>query len=439
MVWTSPVLVILKDANSEENPLQRSITLYEEGIIASIHAAGIAFGPLILSKGADFIGRKWFLISIGLAEFFSFVILAIGIHIYMYYFARIIQGICIGCSITVLPLFIAEISESFNRGKLVTINSIFVSLGNVYAYTMSSIFRLKCYTLMCSVPALISAFLLIITIPESPIYLIMKNKRKQGKQALMKFRNIDFEEAENVVSEITEMISSIPVGENIFVFLKNRGFRRSLIISNGLFVFMQFSGIVAILEYLHMIFFIAEIPFSKNISSIVVGLTQSFSVLIATSLIEKLGRKRLQLLAATVVVISLFLVGIYFQLKTFRYNIQCISWLPVICVIIFIVGYGTGLGPVSYVLLSEIFPPKFKLTAASISMLTAAVAAFFVLFGFPLVRDFMGIQWCFWFFSTATLLNIIFIHFYVIETKNKSFLEIQTLLEKKIDYRKPSY
>lgn len=341
-----------------------------------------------------------------------------------------------GCTLIILPIFIAEISEKHNRGKLVTLNNVFICLGNVYGYGLDSVFQMKWFTLMCSAPALICVLLFATTVPESPIHLTMKNKRAQAQQAFMKFRNLTAEEAEQVVLQTAEMIDQMPTAKNMFALLKNRGFRRSMVISNAIFMFIHFSGIFAILEYLHIIFAISEVPVSKNLLSVVVSLVQTFSVLLGAFFVDKLGRKRLHLLSASVVSASLFTIGFYFKIKAFL-TIN-ISWLVVIAIILFIVGYGAGLGPFCFVVISEIFPQEIKIRAATIPLITTSLTSFVVLFGFPLVRDSIGIAWCFWIFGIATSLSMIFTHIYVIETKNKSFLEIQSLLEKKINYRKPN-
>lgn len=437
IVWTSPILLEFKNENSTENPLGRAITSYEEGLIASIHSVGGTIGPILLTRMADIVGRKWFIISIAIAEVCAFIILSIAMHIYMYYLARLLLGICIGCSVIVLPIFIAEISDSGNRGKLVTVNNVFVCLGNVYGYSLDLLFPVKWFTLFCSVPAVICVLLFVTTLPESPIYLVIKNRTPLATQALMKFRNYSVQEAEQVVSQTKKMIHEMPKAKNMLFLLKNRGFRKSLMISNVIFILVQFTGIFAILEYLQTIFALTDIPFPEKMLGVVLSIVQTLSVLLGSALIEKLGRKRLQLLSGSVAVISLFTIGLYFKIKTF-YN-QDYWWLIVVGVLTFIVSYGAGMGPVCFVIMTEIFPPYVKMRAASITQITTSLSGFAVLFGFPLVRDSLGIEWCFWIFAITTSVNMIFTHFYVIETKNKSFLEIQSLLEKKINYRNPNY
>lgn len=118
-VWTSSALPKLK-FNSEENPLGKPLTLHEEALITSLHFLGAGIGGLILSRLADTIGRKSTLIIISIFELFSLITLALAHNIKYYYVTRLIQGLCVGVSVTVMPVFISEISEDHNRGKFGT-------------------------------------------------------------------------------------------------------------------------------------------------------------------------------------------------------------------------------------------------------------------------------------------------------------------------------
>lgn len=433
-MWSSPTLPILKAADTDNNPLGAPITLHQEALIASLHSLGISIGGLFLSRLADFLGRKWTLIFISILELSSLMVLAFAHNVQYYYVTRLTQGSCLGASATVLPLFISEITEDHNRGKFGTLSTFFICFGNIYGFTMGSFFNVKIFTLFCCAPLLVSIPLFIIFIPESPIYLVSKGNKDEAKRHFMKYRNIGSSEADNVVKNTEYMIFQPRRSQKgPFACVEGSVILKAFCISILLFVLQQLSGIFAVMAYLKQIFSSAHIPLSENASSILISFIQLLAILISTSLIERLGRKFLLLTSSATVTISLLFLGMYFQLQIANFSyLHYISWLPLISLITFILGYGFGLGPVCFIIMSEVFPQDFKGKAASVSLFSSGISSFAVVYAFPIVRDLLGIAWCFWILAICSLLGIIFIYVLVPETKGKSFLEIQILLEKKL-------
>lgn len=421
----------MKEVDNEENPFEEPITLYEEALVTSLYSLGIAIGPVIFNRLADVMGRKWFLISISTIEFSCFMLLAFARNICYFYAARLIQGMGAGSGVTVLTLFITEIADNNNRGKCGTLSNVFQSIGNTYGYIIS-IFQMRMFTLLCTLPFLMSIPLFIVFIPESPIYLVQKGKRDDARNAIRKFRNIDFTEAGKVLVETENLITETSQSDKgLLTLLKKPGFRKALVISNGLFVFLQLTGLFAVLGYLHNIFSLANVPISQDTSSIFISAIQTVSNFMSTIFIEKLGRKLLLMFSSLTIALSLLLLGTYFQLKSGEFlYIDRIAWLPIVSISILVIGYGIGLGPVTFVLMSELFSPDFKTRASSVALFSSGVASFAVVYTFPVVRDLLGISWCFWILQILTLLGLLFIYLMVEETKGKSFLEIQQMLHK---------
>lgn len=268
-----------------------------------------------------------------------------------------------------LPLFIGELAEDYNRGRLVTVMSIFITLGNIYGFLMSSFFEPRAFALICVVLLLVNIILLILFVPDSPIYLAVKRRKEEAIISLMKLRNTSEVEAEKMLSEIEYTIMNSPSYEKSSHVYQVFKIKNTLFISCGLFPIQHFSGAFAIIGYLQSILSSAHLPLSDNVCSIAVGLCELIPLVIGTVFIEKLGRKVLLMFSSGMVILSLFILGTYFHFSATKfYDMSPISWLPIVSIMIFIMGYGIGIGPTTYVLLSEIFPVELKSTASSISV-----------------------------------------------------------------------
>lgn len=428
-IWTAPAIPQLKMPSGDENPLHRAINLHEEALIGSLYFVGVCIGP-ITSILADLLGRKWSLIITSIIELVTFLILAFAQNIYFFYFTRMVQGICLGFSLTVIPIFIGEITRDENRGKFTTFTSIFMILGDIYGYCLGSIFSIKYFTVLYAVPLVIAIPLLIFFVPESPIYLIITKKYSLGKRAFKKFHLISTTQAEEMVAQTELMVTEFrSTKTGIMGFLKERTIRKALLLGIGLSIIREANGLMVILSYFHTIFPEGEIPLSTNITSILMSIFQLIAVVVSTNFIDRFGRKILLLTSTGVVAFSLLCLGLYFQFPKYVK-----SWVPIASVIIFILGYGLGLGPVFFTILSEIFPPAFKTKSATTSVIITGVSCFTLTYTFPYLKYFLGLSYYFWIYLLVTLLGMAFIYFLVPETNGKTLLDIQNILNNKNSY-----
>lgn len=429
-VWTAPTLETLKIDDANMNPLGHPITVYEESLIASLHSLGLAIGAPLFGKLSDIFGRKKTLLCSALLELIGFIILAFSNHVFYYYFSRSVQGLCLAFTTAILPVYLAEIAEDSNRGIFCTFVSLFSTLGNVYAFGIATFFEIKMFTLFCGLPIVLNIILFTLFVPESPFYLVMKQKTIEAKESFSKFHNLCPEEVEIVLKEIQCQTQQTNLKNEPFSLANLLKIRKPLCICCGIFIFQQFSGLFAVLGYFGSILSLAKLPISGSVLSICVASIQLIPGIISSMLIEKLGRRILLLLSSLMIVVSLFLLGLYFFLESSNFtNLSQLTWLPITAMIIFIIGFGIGLGPISFVLIGEVFPTDFKTLGASISIFSCGVTNFILIFAFPLFRDILGLHWCFWILNIISLVGFVFIYFYVPETKGKSFAEIQKMMK----------
>ncbi|EFA10060.1 facilitated trehalose transporter Tret1-2 homolog [Tribolium castaneum] len=430
ITWTSPVLPKLYSNDSNTNPLDRPITPDEESWIGSLINIGALVGPFPFGFLSEKLGRKISLLCISIPYIVSFGILALLQHIYWYYFARFLSGIALGAGCTLLPLYIAEIAEDSNRGMLSVSLNIFWTFGNLIPYVLGPYMSILAFNLtLASVPLLF--FVLFVTIaPETPYYLISRDRIDKAEESLMKLRG----RSRSVVSkEIIHMQSSMnQESKGSFGDLfKTKANRKALAISVILMSFQQFSGISAILFYTQLIFEATGSNISAEISSIIIGLVLFFTSLIIPFFADRIGRKLFLMVSAFGMMTALALFGAFFYMKdTVRYDVTSFSWLPILSLVLYIVSLNLGFSPLPWTISSELFSPNVKSFGISIVSFFCWFDSFIVTKFFNDVNEAFGKEGTFWLFSGFCLLAGVFTFVFVPETKGKSFQEIQEILEK---------
>lgn len=426
-VWTSPVIPKLHRNDSNLNPLSEPITPLEESLIAGSCILGALIGSIILSKLPDIYGRKNVLIFISSLKFMSYMTLAFSHTVLLYYVTRLILGVGFGMAIALVPIYVAEICEVHNRGKFGAFIGLFLTLGNLYGFVIGSLFSVRVFTILCGAPLLLNLTSLIMFLPETPVYLMMLGKREDAKRALSKFRpshSVYSQQELDKTDETLSVSTKSSNGEWTSLF-KTKWLRKAMAACVGVSMLQQFSGITAIVGFIGPVFDSAGCELSGNTSAIIVGIVQVLSFFLASQLVDRLGRRILLLISSVSTGFVHIALGIYFYLLNVGVNLDNVSWLPVVLLIMFFISYCVGLGPTPLILLSEMFPTEVKSFAAALVSFLSGASALFSIISFPLILNFLGATWCFCLFSIFCLLGAVFIYFFVPETKAKNINDIQ--------------
>ncbi|XP_018333083.1 facilitated trehalose transporter Tret1-like isoform X3 [Agrilus planipennis] len=432
LTWTSPVLPKLNNAtNVDSNPLGEPINLIQESWIGSCLALGAIFGPLLAGFTADRIGRKNTLVyCAGLPFLISLLILAFAKTPFLYYVARFLGGFGIGNLYTALPMYFGEISEASIRGAVSSSMNVFICLGELYAYAVGPYVSIMLFCLSCAVFPL--AFILtFFFFPDSPYYLLAKDKMRTAEKSLMRLRNRTKSGIQQELKMMQRNVEEEAVNRgSLRDIFKSKGLRKALLICLGLVSFQQFSGITVVQFYVTNIFEATGSSLSPDVSAIIVGIVQLLASFSTPILVDRLGRKLLFLMSAIGMVISEVPLGIYFYLKDGGTDVSTLGWLPVLSLVAYIITYNLGFGPLPWTVMGEVFPSNVKSTA---SMITASVCwalGFLVANLFPIIAEAMGKGGTFWLFSGFCVLAAIFTALFLVETKGKSLQEIQKELNK---------
>jgi SP family sugar porter-like MFS transporter len=408
-----------------------------QGWAMSCALIGCLAGAVISGWLSDRFGRKKLLIlaaalfvvaSIGTggASSFSFFVLF-----------RIIGGIGIGLASNLSPMYIAEVTPGSVRGRFVSINQLTIVIGILAAQlinwriaepvpagaTVTDIMNSwngqtgwRWMFFACTVPAVLF-FILMWMVPESPRWLA-KYQKNQGRalNILTRIGGAQFAAAE--LTSIKETLNPTPAKSD-FSFLRHPGTKKILILGVVLAVFQQWCGINVIFNYAQEIFANAGYSVSDTLFNIVItGSVNLIFTFVGMFTVDRLGRKALMLFGAGGLAMIFAITGtMYF------FHIQGLPLL--IMVVIAIACYAMSLAPVTWVVLSEIFPNRIRGVAMSIATFSLWAACFILTYTFPILNKLLNASGTFWLYGSICVFGFWFILKKLPETRGKSLEEIE--------------
>lgn len=415
--------------------LQKRFELDSTGMgwAASCALLGCIVGVMTAGVVSDRLGRRRALILAAVLFFVSAIGTALPRTLTEFILFRILGGVGVGIASMSSPMYIAEISPTHLRGRMVSVNQLAIVSGMLAVYFVNyyiagqgdETWNIQTgWRWMFGSGAFPSLALLVLLffVPESPRWLCKQGRREAAKNVLQRIGGEAHAEAELMEIETTVTQESGSLSQ-----LFQPGMRRVLVIGIALAVLQQVTGINVFLYYAPEIFKkFGEGSDTALLQTVVVGAANMLFTLIAIGTVDKLGRKPLMMIGAAGMGISLFAIGFGAYLQRIE------SWA-----LIFILGYigsfALSLGPVVWVVLSEIFPTSIRGRAMSIATLCLWSANFVVSQTFPmmsenpyLVRTFHG-GFPFWVYGTLCAATMLFVLLYVPETKGKSLEEIERM------------
>ncbi|MFD2874453.1 sugar porter family MFS transporter [Mucilaginibacter ximonensis] len=389
---------------------------------------GAVIGAVSSGKLSDYLGRKKMII----VNAIIFAIGAVGCtyanDINFLMVMRVIIGVAIGITSYVVPMYIAEIAPTRRRGAMVTLNQLMITIGILVSYITDYLLgndaNLQSWRWMFFV-GLFPALILLIGmffLPETPRWLISKNRWAEGEAVLNKVEDPDL--IRQTLSDLKRDIELDKHQAGSSEILKP-WLRPALIITVGIFFFQQFSGVNTIIYYSPIIFKMAGIVSNTEsiLPAIIIGTVNVLACFLSVMLLDKVGRRKLYMIGIWGMIPSLALLGICFHFKeALGASLPIFAVLSIVCYIIFI---AISLAPLGWLLISEVFPLNVRGVGMSIGSLSHwgfnAVVAFTF---FKLVNAF-GVSQTFFFYSGICLIGMFWGRIYIPETKGKSLEEIE--------------
>nr|CAH7723518.1 unnamed protein product [Callosobruchus chinensis] len=437
--WTSPMLPKLQSNDSSINPLGRPITRDEDSWIASLLNIVAAVGSFPFSIIADRFGRKTGLIATAVPFVVSYLTLAVAKNVYWFYFARAIGGLAIGGGYALLPLYIAEVSKDSNRGAMSQTLNVFWAIGNFIPYAVGPFISIFWFNVILA--CLPISFLVIFSLfgPESPYYLVRKNKIKEAEDVLMKLRSKSREEVQTELSCIKTNLKQDDNHDGSFMdILTNKVLLKVFLMCLILVLTQELSGFCAIMYHLEMIFAASGTNLDSGVCALIVGFASMVSSLISPFLIDRAGRRFLIISSCIGMFVALALLSVFFYIQH-ETNIRTnyILWVPIFSLILYIFSFNFGICCVPWTLISEIFPSNVKHIAASSITSITWVTSFLTTSYYNTINSWIGLSGTFCFYSLFCVFAAVYSMIAIPETKGKSFSEIQEMIQNgKIDKKK---
>ena len=418
--------------------LQYGLSSSQEGLFVSCALLGCIAGVAFSGYLSDKIGRR----KVLFVAAFLFLISAVGFAFSKEYavliFFRILAGMAVGVASNVSPLYISEIAPAHKRGGLVTFYQLAITIGILAAY-LSNLFLQRNaagYTgdnsglfhwlfienvwrgmfLVGVIPALAFALLLLI-VPESPRWLVQYGKTDAALAVLIKTSG-----EQNAITELKAIQEMASQKKGGFAELLRLPLSKLLTLAIILTALSQLSGINGVIFYGPTIMKSAGIVTSDALFyQVILGVANVLFTLIAIMKVDSWGRRPLYLYGSICAAIALALTGLCFWM-----NIT--GWLMLGCIILFLLFFALSLGPLKFVISTEIFPTHIRGTALSICIMTMWVSDWFVNLLFPIMRDGLGIAVTFFIFSFFCVMSFFYAKSKLTETKGKSLEEIEKML-----------
>lgn len=400
------------------------LTSIEHGFTISSALIGTVIGALGISKPVDKYGRRPMLLLIALVYALSAIGCAFAFDAASLIFFRFIGGLGVGASSVVAPMYISEVAPAKVRGQMTAIFQINVIFGILVAYVSNYLLYNwgdNSWRIMLGVegiPALVYFFLLF-WVPESPRYLVMKNKITQAKYILQR---IDDTQVEQVVDSIQQQIKR---NANLGGTLFTKANQKPIIVAFLVAMFNQFSGINAILYYAPRIFEQSGLSSADSLlQSVAVGVVNLIFTFLGFLLIDKVGRRKLLMFGSVGMTVCLGVAAYVF----FVHDLCGIFLL--VSILFYIAFFGMSTGAVIWVLIAEVFPNSVRAKGQSFGSLTHWLFAALITFCFPVIADGggTGLAFTFGFFSVMMLVQMGVAWLYFPETKGKSLEELSESL-----------
>ncbi|CAH1169588.1 unnamed protein product [Phaedon cochleariae] len=422
--WSSPSVPKLQGHSGREfNPLARPATIQEISWITSLHNLGALCGPLVTGYVASKLGKKRTLLLFSLPQLIGNVILIFAREVVHFYAARFLLGMGTGCVFSIVPGFVAEVSDPANRGRASIILSLNIIASQLFLYVVGPYVTIGSLAMVSLVPSVLFLLLFGWFVPETPGYYVQRNKLQEAEQALLKSGR-QLEELKGVIESVQESKLEVSWGEA----LKSLEVKRSLVISLGLMFFQQMNGHGCIGSYMQTIFDSTKTSWAGYKMVMIVGAVQLFVTLVITNIADKVARKKLLGLSYLGQLAAMIILGGYFYLQASNFDLANFFWLPVASVLVLLGSFKIGCGPISWTVASEVFPPSVKYYMNSLVAFQMTICGFLANLMFPLAVERFGMSWTVWGFSGVNGLAILFVVFVVPETKGKSLEEIQVML-----------
>jgi len=395
----------------------------QQGFIVAVLLLGGLLGSLIAGPLTDHLGRKKSLTLMAFLSLFGSWWLMTATDYAALIWGRMICGLATGIVCVAAPMSLAEMAPPHYRGRCVSLFQLMISLGVLVAYGVSFMYAYsETWRPLFGLGVILSLIQLIVLVflPESPAWLLARGKISQASRIWSQLRSDTAWKTEIDQSQQ----SSRPPNQWLLCFKPT--YLTILCICLVLNLFQQITGINAVIYYTPRIFSEIGIDSSFGIfmATLVVGIINVLSTVLSAWLLDKAGRRRLLLIGTSGMTLSLTVLSIVVLERNF-FN-DAVACLSLICYVAF---FAMSLGPVTWVVLSEILPLSIRAVGMAIALAGNWLANYTVSFIFPDLIHQLGVSGSFALFGSLSLFALLFVFCFIPETKGKTLEEIETMVK----------
>ena len=399
---------------------------YTQGFLVSSVLIGAVIGAGTNGILADMFGRKKIIIATAVIFIIGSILCALAPNIYVLILSRILVGLSVGIVNFIVPLYLSEVAPKQMRGTLVSLYQWAITAGILFSYVINGAFASAVYNWRWMLFAGVAPGIVLLVgmsfLGDTPRWLVSKNRDEEAKKI---YRKIEpSENADVAVAEIKETLKTEGGSDKKIRFKK--WMIMPFVVGIGIMFAQICTGINTIIYYAPTIFKIAG--FDSNANAIYatagIGLINFLMTIIAIFFTDKLGRKPLLYVGLTGVMLSLLGLGCAFHFASILG--ASLKWIAVGSLAFYIICFAFSLGPVGWIIVSEVFPLKIRGLAMSLCTVANFAFNFFVVGSFPVLINRVGGAYTFWMFAFVSLLCIIFVYFFVPETKGISLEQIES-------------
>jgi MFS transporter, SP family, arabinose:H+ symporter len=409
-----------------------------QGWAMSCALVGCLVGALFSGPLSDRLGRKRLLIAAGLVFAVSSIGTATAASFAIFVLWRIMGGVAIGMASSLSPMYIAEVAPSQFRGKLVSLNQLTIVIGILLAQvvnwliarpvaadaTASEILQSwngqigwRWMFGATAIPSMLF-FLAMFGVPESPRWLAKEGLRERARRVLSRIGGETY--GRRALQEIESTVARDTKGVDLRA-LVDRRMLKVLLLGIVLAVLQQWCGINVIFNYAEEVFSAAGYQLSDILFNIVItGAVNLLFTFVAIAFVDRSGRRVLMLSGSAGLAVIYVCLGALYYVHSHGIDMLALVVAAIAC-------YAMSLAPVTWVVISEIFPNRIRGSAISVAVTALWIASFVLTYTFPLLNHALGAAKTFWIYAVICLAGFFFIKDHLPETRGKSLEQIEGL------------
>lgn len=398
-------------------------------MIVSVLLIGAAAGAVLSGYLADRISRRNTKIISGTVYVVGAIGCAFSVSVPMLIGFRFLLGLAVGTASFVSPMYISEVAPPKARGGLTSFNQLAVTTGILLAYLVNVAFTgvPGTWRWMLGVAVVPGAVLAVgmLTVPKTPRWLVEHGHTDQARRVLHRLRSGSTDA--DVDAELHD-IQDVARGERRTRArdLASAGLRPLVMLGIGLAVFQQFVGVNTVIYYAPTILQQTGLQAGQAIAQTVsVGVTNVVFTVVAVLLLDKIGRRPLLLTGTIGLGLALLLLAVYFAVSPLQ---QSAPWLALVALVGYMACFAIGLGPVFWLMISEIFPQRLRSRSMSVSTVANWLGNFLVSATFLSLVAAISRTGTFVLYAVLATVAVIFFWLRVPETRHRSLEQIQTEL-----------